>query len=46
MRLGIGSINVGQNGSVRKIKKARDVICHTFFDAQVIKNGWVDEELP
>ena len=37
MRLRIGSNHVGKKGSVRKVKKARGVICHAIVSAWVIK---------
>ena len=45
MRLKIGSRHVGEKGSVKNIKKLRGVIFHAIFDAWVIGNGRVDEEL-
>ena len=46
MRTRIGSRHVGEKGSVRKIKKLIGVIRYAIIDAQVIKNGKVDEKLP
>ena len=37
---------MGKKGGVRKVKKSRGVICHEIFDARLIKNGRVNEELP
>ena len=45
MRLGIGSIYLGEKVSFRKFKKAKGLICHTMLDARAIKNGQFDKEL-
>ena len=46
MRLGIVIRYVGEKGGFRKVKKLIGVICDAIFDAQVIKNGRVNGELP
>ena len=37
---------MGEKVSVRNIKKARGIICHTILYAQVLKNRRVEEKLP